>query len=133
MPFTSIQSSAELSPTWWLCKSPVIKIRLGHKRKGLKEVQLIYFITLPNCLCGTNGVTCGNGSIFSPLSLMQDLLSTSFILHLNGESHINEGRYSHSRAVICLGTTCHPPGLPKTCPFIHKQSHWTESCQSWEH
>lgn len=34
---------------------------------------------------GTDGVTCSNGSTFSPLPLMQGLLFTSLVLHLDGK------------------------------------------------
>lgn len=34
---------------------------------------------------GTNGVTCGNGSTFSSLPLIQGLLLTSLVLYLNGK------------------------------------------------
>lgn len=46
MPFARIQSSAELSPTRQLCKSTVIKVGLGHERKGPQKVQLIHLIPL---------------------------------------------------------------------------------------
>lgn len=64
MPFTRIQSSAELSLAWQLRQSTIVRSRKGHQRNWPKEVQLGHLDTLSNRLYRTDGVTDDDSSTF---------------------------------------------------------------------